>query len=309
MAEKTQEFIIDPKNGFLMLGLMFLVMGILMALGIYIIDSAPEYSRWGGKTQLVGGIEGYPAVGWGAIPILAGVASFFLFIAGFFVLGPNQGKAFTLFGKYYGSVKVPGYHWINPFASGSKINLKSRNFNTAELKVNDKAGNPIIIGAVIVTKIENTYKAIFDVQEVHEFVENQAESALRDVCREYVYDAAEDDDVITLRHGTDEVIEKLTADLQERVVKAGVTVEDARITSLAYSTEVAAAMLQRQQAEALISARKKIVEGSLAIVTETVESLDKQGIKLNKADKAKLVSNLLVVMVSDAGVTPTVELT
>lgn len=301
---KTKEFEIKTKNGFLMLFITLVVLGAMIGFVVYTLTNLPEYTYHDILIE-AGFVNGW----WITVPGLLFIPTAWFFIGGLFVLGPNEGRAFTLFGNYYGSVKTPGYHWINGFTSGPYVDLKFRNFNTAELKVNDKAGNPIMIGAVIVTRIEDTYKSEFDVQQVHEFVENQAESALRDVCREYAYDSADDDDVVTLRHGTDEVVEKLIADLQERVEKAGVVVEDARITSLAYATEIAQAMLQRQQADAVIAARKKIVEGSLAIVTETVASLAANDIDLTKADKAKLVSNLLIVMVSDTGVTPTVELT
>lgn len=299
----TQEFEIKTKSGFLMLFVTLLVLGALIFCAAFILENAPEYNYY---NELV--YDGFLNAWWAVVPTLIFLPTAWYFLGGNFVIGPNEGRAFTLFGNYYGSVKTPGYHWINGFTTGSSVDLKARNFKVDELKVNDKAGNPIMIGAVIVTRIEDTYKSEFEVQDVQDFVENQAESALRDVCREYSYDANDDTKEVTLRRGTDEIIGKLIKDLQERVKKAGVVVEDARITNLAYATEIAQAMLQRQQAEQVIAARKKIVEGSLAIVTDTVERLADQNIKLDKTEKARLVTNLLVVMVGDAGVTPTLEL-
>lgn len=226
---------------------------------------------------------------------------------GFFTLQPNEAMVLTLFGKYVGSVRDDGFHWTNPFRSKQKISLRSRNFNSAALKVNDKRGNPIEIGAVVVWKVEDTAQACFDVDNYRQFVEVQTESAVRTLASSYAYDHGEEGE-ITLRSGRDEVAKSLAIQLQERLDKAGVLIEEARISHLAYAQEIAQAMLRRQQAEAVIAARKKIVEGAVSMVEMALQDLtDKKVVELDDERKATMVSNLLVVLCSETEAQPVIN--
>ena len=231
------------------------------------------------------------------------VASIFL-SNGFFTLQPNEACVLTLFGNYVGTVREDGFHWTNPFRSQQKISLRSRNFNSPTLKVNDKRGNPIEIGAVVVWKVEDTAQASFDVENYRAFVEVQTESALRLMASAFSYDDGEEGEV-TLRSGREEVARNLAVRLQERLDKAGVLIEEARISHLAYAQEIAQAMLRRQQAEAVIAARKKIVEGAVSMVEMALQDLDeKKVVQLDDERKATMVSNLLVVLCSESEAQP-----
>jgi regulator of protease activity HflC (stomatin/prohibitin superfamily) len=227
---------------------------------------------------------------------------------GFFSLQPNESRVLILFGAYKGTVRRSGFHWVNPFYSKrSKISLRMRNLNGKQLKVNDKRGNPIEIAAVVVWKVKDTAQAAFDVDDYENYVEVQSESAVRHLATSYAYDQGEEDE-FTLRGGGDEVNLALTKELQERLSKAGVLVEEARITHLAYAPEIAQAMLRRQQAEAIIAARTKIVHGAVSMVELALKELkEKDVIEFDHERKASMVSNLLVVLCGEAEVSPVIN--
>lgn len=227
---------------------------------------------------------------------------------GFFSLQPNESRVLILFGAYKGTARRSGFHWVNPFYSKrSKISLRMRNLNGKQLKVNEKRGNPIEIAAVVVWKVEDTAQAAFDVDDYENYVEVQSESAVRHLASSYAYDQGEEDE-FTLRGGGDEVNTALTKELQERLSKAGVRVEEARITHLAYAPEIAQAMLRRQQAEAIIAARTKIVHGAVSMVEMALKELkEKDVIEFDHERKASMVSNLLVVLCGEAEVSPVIN--
>jgi regulator of protease activity HflC (stomatin/prohibitin superfamily) len=231
-----------------------------------------------------------------------------LLLAGHFTLQPNQARVLILFGAYKGTAKTSGFHWANPFyARGTKVSLRAHNFNTDKVKVNDKRGNPIEIAAVVVWRVQDTAQATFDVEDYEQYVSVQSEAAVRHLASSYAYDQGEENE-ITLRSGAEEVAATLKAELQERLAKAGVSVEEARITYLAYAPEIAQAMLRRQQAEAVIAARQKIVHGAVSMVEMALRELaDKDVVKLDDERKATMVSNLLVVLCGEAEVTPVVN--
>lgn len=231
-----------------------------------------------------------------------------LFLTGHFTLQPNQARVLILFGAYKGTVRTSGFHWANPFyANGTKVSLRAHNFNTEKLKVNDKRGNPIEIAAVVVWRVKDTAQASFDVEDYQEYVDVQSESAVRHLAGSYAYDQGEEDE-ITLRSDADEVSATLKTELQERLAKAGVVVEEARLTHLAYAPEIAQAMLRRQQAEAIIAARKKIVHGAVSMVEMALQDLAaKEVVALDEERKASMVSNLLVVLCAESEVTPVVN--
>lgn len=228
--------------------------------------------------------------------------------AGFFTLQPNESRVLILFGAYQGTIRQAGYHWANPFyARNSKISLRMRNLNGKQLKVNDKRGNPIEIAAVVVWKVNDTAQAAFDVDDYENYVEVQSESAVRHLASAYAYDQGEEDE-IALRGGGDEVNAALTRELQERLSKAGVEVEEARLTHLAYAPEIAQAMLRRQQAEAIIAARQKIVHGAVSMVEMALKELqERQVLDLDPERRASMVSNLLVVLCGDSEVSPVIN--
>ena len=238
-----------------------------------------------------------------AITLLAGI----LLSVGFFVLQPNQAGALVLFGHYQGTVKENGFCWRNPFTSVKKISLRARNLNGEKLKVNDKVGNPIEIAAVVVWKVQNTAEALFDVDDYEDYVSVQSEAAVRHLAGRYPYDSHEGDEV-SLRGGTDEVNVELTKELQERLGRAGVVVQEARISHLAYASEIAGAMLRRQQAQAVIAARQKIVEGAVGMVEMALTQLsEKHIIELDDERKAAMVGNLLVVLCGEEQAQPVVN--
>jgi len=260
------------------------------------------------------GIVGAVNKGPDALNITGIVAGIVIFTAwcihlnGFFTLQPNEAAVLILFGDYKGTVKDSGWHWANPFYSKKKVSLRSRNLNGEKLKVNDQMGNPIEIAAVVVWRVENTAEALFDVENYVDFVKTQSESALRHLAGLYPYDSTEDEDSVSLRGSTDEVAEALKHELQERLRKAGVVVEEARLSHLAYSPEIAAAMLQRQQASAIIAARQKIVEGAVGMVQLALNKLNEEEIvDLDEERKAAMVSNLLVVLCGDRSTQPVVN--
>jgi regulator of protease activity HflC (stomatin/prohibitin superfamily) len=271
----------------------------------------------------------------------------FLMLIGFFTLQPNQARVLILFGEYKGTVHKPGFHWANPFYSWSrgtsrkdatagdnnkrggpggrqsnqsagfqwistKLSLRAHNFSSDALKVNDKRGNPVEIAAVVVWRIANTAQAAFDVEDYTSYVEIQSESAIRSIASRYSYDhgnqEAADNNEITLRGGADEVALALKDELQARLVKAGVLVDEARLTHLAYAPEIAPAMLRRQQAEAIIAARKIIVTNAVSMVHMALDELDaKNVVHLDDERKAAMVSNLLVVLCGNSEATPVIN--
>ena len=254
-------------------------------------------------------------------------------MCGFLLVEPGQARVLLFFGKYRGTFTRPGYYWVNPFMSGKKLSLRVRNLDAEPIKVNDKAGNPSMIGMVLVWKLKDTYKAIFEVDTqtmaegstaqqgvttsaaqimdmLGSFVHIQADAALRQVAGQYAYDAEDDNDgnQITLRDGNEEINKDLEARIDERLAMAGIEVVEARINYLAYAPEIAAVMLRRQQASAIIAARGKIVEGAVSMVKMALEKLsDENIVTLDEEKKAAMVSNLLVVLCSDDNTQPVVN--
>jgi regulator of protease activity HflC (stomatin/prohibitin superfamily) len=269
-------------------------------------------------------IGGWMMVGGGLLFVISIVTC-----NGFIPLQPNEACLYTLFGSYAGTARESGFWWTNPFMLKRKISLRSRNLEGAKLKVNDKCGNPIEIAVVVVWRVEDTAQAAFDVDNFETYVRIQSESAVRHLANSYAYDHGEEIDTaaatregappavpssqaetheITLRSAVDEVSAALRTELQERLSKAGVHVEEARLTHLAYAPEIAQAMLRRQQAEAVIAARKKIVHGAVSMVQMALQDLSERNIvQLDEERKASMVSNLLVVLCGEAEVHPVIN--
>lgn len=262
--------------------------------------------------------------------LFLGILTFIVFVAaiifscGFTQLEPNEAKVLTFFGRYVGTFRKTGFYWINPFMSSKNVSLRARNLNAEPIKVNDKTGNPILIGLVVVWKLQDTYKAIFDIDTAVEmgngaaarmnkfekFVAVQSDSALREVAGMYAYDNEDTktDENITLRSGAAEINEVLTNKLNERLAMAGLEIVEARINYLAYAPEIAAVMLRRQQAAAIITAREKIVEGAVSMVKMALDKLsDEEIVELDEEKKAAMVSNLLVVLCADEPAQPVIN--
>lgn len=311
---------------------------IALLIGIALLLGAVAFIIYTATSAATGQIpSGWPVVArlLGAILTIAAAVLIFL---GLFTLQPNEGRVLILFGSYKGTVRAPGFHWANPFYSRSRgkapkshsdtpgakavdavsrtlglsnlsttISLRAHNFNSDKLKVNDKRGNPVEIAAVIVWRVEDTAQAVFDVEDYDSYVEVQSESAVRSVASLYAYDRGEDDET-TLQGGGDEVAEELQKEVQARLDKAGVLVEEARLTHLAYAPEIASAMLRRQQAEAVIAARSKIVKGAVSMVEMALRELaDKGVVQLDEERKAAMVSNLLVVLCGTEEASPVIN--
>jgi regulator of protease activity HflC (stomatin/prohibitin superfamily) len=239
----------------------------------------------------------------GVLVILASA----LGLAGLFTVAPNEGRVLQLFGAYRGTAKQEGLRWANPFYSKKRISLRVRNFESAHLKVNDTDGNPIEIAAIVVWKVIDTAEAVFEVDDYEHYVKIQTESAVRNLATHYPYDAHVEGH-LSLRGSTDEVAKRLKSEIQDRLAKAGVEVIEARISHLAYAQEIAAAMLRRQQAGAIIAARQKIVEGAVGMVEMALDLLSKSAqVKLDEERKAAMVSNLLVVLCADREAQPVVN--
>lgn len=242
----------------------------------------------------------------GALLLLAGP----LVLAGLYMQQPGEARILTLFGQYRGSDRSEGLRWANPLTLKRKISLRARNLNAPTLKVNDKRGNPVEISAAVVWRVEDTARAVFEVDDFELYVSIQAETAIRHLAAQFAYDEADDltPGETTLRAGQDEVVAALKAELQARFADAGVAVLDAKITHLAYAPEIAQVMLRRQQAEAIISARKKIVQGAVGMVEAALKGLSERSIvELDDERKAAMVSNLLVVLCSDKDTQPIVN--
>jgi regulator of protease activity HflC (stomatin/prohibitin superfamily) len=226
---------------------------------------------------------------------------------GLFTIEPNQAVILLLFGKYKGTEHTTGFRWTNPFYQRKKISLRRRNFDSEILKVNDKKGNPIEISAVVVWQVKDTAQAVFDVANYDDYVHVQAESAIRHITTSFPYDAGKEGE-LSLRTSVDEVSEGLRQEIQERVKAAGIQVIEARINHLAYAPEIASAMLQRQQAEAILAARRQIVMGAVSMVEMTLKHLEgKNIIRLDEASKGRMVSNLMMVLCSDKSAQPVVD--
>ena len=278
-------------NGILML-LLLLAAIVLTVVGF--IRQVIQVSAHGGEAGWVIGL------------VVVLIFEIFL-LTGLFTVAPNEGRVLQLFGRYVGTVKAPGLRWANPFFSKSRVSLRVRNFETGRLKVNDHRGNPIEIAAVVVWRVVDTAEAVFEVDDYQDYVQIQSEAAVRGMATDYPYDVFEEGEVSLVSH-TSEISEKLKLQVQERLGKAGVDVTEARISHLAYSPEIASAMLQRQQAAAVIAARSKIVEGAVGMVENALELLSDQKIlELDEERKATMVSNLLVVLCSDSRPRPVVN--
>lgn len=275
------ESLLRPLSGYLIVTIV-----ILMLAGA-ILGFANQYAVW-------------PA-------ILIFVLSFLS--SGIFVVQPNQSAVMILFGKYSGTVKENGFFWANPFFVKKKISLRARNFNCEPIKVNDKVGNPIMIGLVLVWRVRDTFKAAFEVDNYEHFVVIQSEAALRKLAGIYPYDNFEGEQAtVTLRAGTDEVNEKLEEELKDRLNIAGIEVIEARINQLSYASEIAGAMLKRQQATAVIAAREKIVEGAVGMVEMALNQLSvREIVDLDEDKKAAMVSNLMVVLCSEDSARPIIN--
>jgi regulator of protease activity HflC (stomatin/prohibitin superfamily) len=257
---------------------------------------------------LIGGIVGLVMQYFIVSPIVL-FLNFILVLPGLIINDPNDSKVLTLFGKYVGTVKTDGFFWVNPLTVKKKVSLKARNLNGHQIKVNDKLGNPIEIAAVVVWQIQETAKAMFAVEDYLQYVTIQSEAAVRHLANIFPYDNFEDEEAtITLKDGAEKVSTLLEAELSERLARAGIQVIEARISHLAYAQEIASAMLQRQQATAVIAARKLIVEGAVGMVEMALERLSAKNIvELDEERKAAMVSNLLVVLCGDRNVQPVVN--
>lgn len=245
-----------------------------------------------------------PSVLWFFIPLLLIII---LMMNGFFIVQPNDSRVLILFGKYLGTVKDSGFWWANPFTTKRKVTLRIRNFNSEKIKVNDLHGNPIEIAAVIVWRVVDSARALFDVQNYEEFVGIQSETAIRGLASDYAYDSSEEEKA-SLRGNTQEISEELKKQVQTRLQIAGVEVLESRISYLAYAPEIAQAMLRRQQAQAVVAARQKIVEGAVGMVDMALKALSDQHIvDLDNEKKATMVNNLMVALVSEVQAQPVIN--
>ena len=270
-----------------------LALSILLAIGAGLFLAFIRYAPLGDPFPLV-----LIALG-GALDIVG--------LLGLFVVQPTQGKALQLFGRYVGTVRTPGLWWANPFYTKRAVSLRTRNFETTKLKVNDHNSNPIEIGAVVVWRVTDTAEALFEVENYEDYVKVQSESALRGLANQYPYDS-HDPAVTSLSTNTADIAVKLQSEIQERLTKAGVTLNEARISHLAYAPEIAGVMLRRQQANAVIAARQMIVDGAVGMVESALAQLDqKKIVNLDDERKAAMVSNLLVVLCSEQGTQPVVN--
>lgn len=252
---------------------------------------------------------GIPAlvVGIALMLTVVGIPVALLVLFGLTLVNPNQSKVAILFGKYRGTLRDHGFYWINPFTVRRAISLRAHNFNSDKLKVNDLRGNPIEIGAVVVWRVRDTAQAAFDVEDHESYVEVQTESAVRHLASAHPYDAPNDDET-SLRGSSEAINSELQQELEQRLEMAGIEVLEARLSHLAYAPEIASAMLQRQQAEAVIDARTRIVEGATSMVKLAIDNLDADGVvELDEERKAQMVSNLLVVLCSERGTQPVVN--
>lgn len=302
--QNIEEKILKPKSGWLML--FIVIVGFIISLAVTIIGFAIMEANENAVYVLI------------AIVGFIGLMIFSLCTKGFKVLAPNEAMVLTLFGKYHGTLQKDGFHFVNPFCSavnpasggllGKKISLKAMTLNNDKQKVNDQDGNPIEISVVVIWKITDAAKAVFTVQNYMTFISTQCDSAIRQVARQYPYDVSEKGDETSLRGSSVEVAEELKKELQSRCDMAGIEIMDVRINNLAYAPEIAAAMLQRQQAGAIIAARQKIVDGAVSMVEMALKKLsDNDIVELDDERKAQMVSNLLVVLCGNRDAQPIVN--
>lgn len=280
-------------------GVPMLLLGLLaFPIAIYCFVLAVQHGRRG-----TGDVASFVIFGIALIP--AGI----LTLIGLTLVNPNQSKVVLLFGRYRGTIRSSGFYWANPFTVRKLVSLRAHNFNSEKLKVNDHGGNPIEIGAVVVWRVRDTAQAIFDVEDFESYVEVQTESALRTLAANHAYDASEEHPDVTSLRGSGEVVAKeLMTELTERLAMAGIEVLEARLAHLAYAPEIAGAMLQRQQAQAIIAARTKIVDGAVGMVEMALDRLSQRGvIELDEERKAAMVQNLMVVLCSERGTQPIVN--
>jgi len=276
-------------------------------------------SAMNGSVMLLVGLAGIGASVWlfvhsvkppfvpGILVAIFGVFASFVLLGGLKVVNPNEARVLQLFGSYSGTIKAAGLRWVNPLMTTRRVSLRVRNFESSRLKVNDLEGNPIEIASVVVWRVVDTAEALFEVDDYNNYVHVQSEAALRNLATSYAYDA-HDDEHRSLRGHTAEVAEHLKQEIQERLNKAGVQVLESRISHLAYAPEIAAAMLQRQQAGAIIAARQRIVEGAVGMVEMALDMLSKKSIiTLDEDRKAAMVSNLLVVLCGDRNTQPVIN--
>jgi regulator of protease activity HflC (stomatin/prohibitin superfamily) len=313
METKEFQFKGTVLNGFLMLFVtiaLFILSIVGIIYGIILLDGGENGGGW--------------LLGISVVLLVATIIT----MCGLFQLEPNEAKITTWFGKYSGTITQTGFYWINPFYSSKKLSLRARNLDAEPIKVNDKTGNPVMIGLVLVWKLKDTYKALFEVDSqtmasnpnsvgnntkflmnaLENFVRVQADAALRQVAGQYAYDNEENEKEITLRDGSDEVNKELETRIDERLAMAGIEVVEARINYLAYAPEIAAVMLRRQQATAIIAAREKIVEGAVSMVKMALDKLKDEGVvDLDEERKAAMVSNLLVVLCGEDNAQPIVN--
>ncbi|MBO4307987.1 MAG: SPFH domain-containing protein [Bacteroidales bacterium] len=322
---ETKEFnkqLKGKNNGFL-----HLIINLVMLVGIILLIV------WmSGLDGMINPADGEPTA-MVLLPILSGIILFFVYILhciGFMIIQPNQSRVLTFFGRYSGTVRQNGFFWINPFYAKRKISLRARNMDVPPIKVNDKNGNPIMIGLVLVWKIADTYKAVFDIdvdtlqtttqnaqnaqnaqqlKGYDSFVHVQSDAALRKVAGHYAYDNMDHNNAeLTLRSGAEEINTQLENELRSRLSIAGIEVIEARINYLAYASEIASVMLRRQQADAIISAREKIVEGAVSMVELALNKLsEREVVQLDEEKKATMVSNLLVVLCADESASPVIN--
>ncbi|MDA3613858.1 SPFH domain-containing protein [Polluticaenibacter yanchengensis] len=261
---------------------------------------------------LIGGIYLFTLADESSIYVLLAILAllaFIIILKGLIIVHPNHSRILNFFGKYVGTIKENGLYFVNPLYTSFKISLRAENMQTQTLKVNDKMGNPIEIAAVIVWKVSDTYKAAYEVSSYDSYVRSQSEAAVRNLASSFSYDSFEDDNAnITLREGGDQVNAILEGQLTERLAAAGIVVIEARISHLAYAQEIAGAMLQRQQATAIVAAREKIVEGAVGMVEMALATLSEKGIvMLDDEKKAAMVSNLMVVLCGEKAASPVIN--
>jgi regulator of protease activity HflC (stomatin/prohibitin superfamily) len=293
----SQEKQISVPNGWVMLVLNIAVL--LAGIGLFVSFITSAAASKAAHASL----PNFYFLGWGIFVI---VVAIFLF-NGHFTLQPNEARVLMLFGAYRGTVRKSGFHWTNPLNTKQRISLRARNFNGEILKVNDKRGNPIEIAAVVVWRVQDTAQASFDVQDYVAYMKIQSESAVRHLANRFCYDHGDENEP-TLRNSVDEVSGTLQEELRERVGKAGVLIDEARLTHLAYAPEIAGVMLRRQQAEAIIDARQKIVHGAVTMVQMALKDLaENQVVELDEERKASMVSNLLVVLCGEREAQPVVN--
>ncbi len=287
---------ISAFNGFVALFLLFTITG-LIAYGLYtqaiLVDSPQQ------------GLHPFTLIGMGTLTVIL----FFMGVAGFFTNEPNQSVTATFFGTYAGDWTREGFFWRNPLLDTTKVSLRLQNFESSTLKVNDKSGNPIEVAAIVAWKVEAPKKAVFDVDDYAEYVVIQSEAALRNIAAKYPYDTSESDEgIISLRGNASEVIDDLRNEVQAKLAVAGVKVEDVRLSHLAYAPEIAQAMLQKQQAQALVDARKKTVKGAIGIVNDALDTFESEDkVEFSDSEKNAFASNMMLVLCGDQTAQPVIN--